>query len=132
MNEANAAMASSATPITRAADRLNPVRTTGRNLWLAGLGAVGTIADLDRESRGLFDRLVERGRPLSYRQKQAAQEIGERAESKVREMRERVRHNVKQVLTRVGVPTREDFSLLAVRLEALSQKIDEIAQSGNA
>src|SRR5437588_119900 len=42
--------------------------SAGRNLWLAGLGAV---AEAGEEGRGLFDRLVERGRPLDARQRQA-------------------------------------------------------------
>jgi poly(hydroxyalkanoate) granule-associated protein len=119
------------TPAYGAADRLNEVRIRGRKLWLAGLGALGTIVDLDQESRGLFDRLVERGRPVSHRQKQVAQEIGDRAAGRIREMRERVRGQVREdlqrVLRRADVPTREEWNALTAHLEALSRKIDEIA-----
>jgi poly(hydroxyalkanoate) granule-associated protein len=116
--------------LTPGADRLRQIRDTGRSLWLAGLGAV---AELEKEGKGLFDQLVERGRPLEHRGKQAVDEIGGQANAKLREMgqlmRDQVRYDVKRVLTRVGLPTSEDFSQLAVRLEALSLKIDEFALS---
>lgn len=109
------------------------LRQTGRNLWLAGLGA---LAEIEEEGRGLFDRLVERGRPLEERQKQAVDELGDRAGARFREMqklvRNQVRHDVKRVMQRVGVPTSDDFARLAKRLEALSSQIDELATSGAA
>jgi len=42
----------------------------GRNLLLAGIGAV---VEADNASLKLFDRLVERGRPLDERQRKAAE-----------------------------------------------------------
>jgi BMFP domain-containing protein YqiC len=65
-----------------------------------------------------------------------AQEIGDRAGTRARELRERVRdqvrHDCERLLTRAGVPTREEWNALTVHLEALSQQIDELAHSGNA
>jgi poly(hydroxyalkanoate) granule-associated protein len=111
-----------------ASARLEQLRTAGRNLWLAGLGAA---VEIENEGKGLFDRLVERGRPFEERQKQTVNELGDKAGAKLREMRDlvrdQVRHDVKQVLTRVGVPTLEDFRLLTSRLETLSAKIDALS-----
>jgi poly(hydroxyalkanoate) granule-associated protein len=120
-------------PAVGAADRLNQVRIAGRKLWLAGLGAVGTLAELDRESRGLFDRLVERGRPLEERQKKVMDEWGDRAAEKLREVSERargqVRQDLKRVLVKAGVPTADEWNALTARLEALSLSIDELART---
>jgi len=117
-----------------AADRLVRVRSAGRSLWLAGLGALGAIADLDRASRGRFDQLVERGRPVAQRQMEVVDKLGhlgDRLSGKVREagelVRDQVRYDVDRVLRRVGVPTREDWSTLALRLKTLSRNIDELA-----
>jgi hypothetical protein len=57
--------------------------TAGRNLWLAGLGAVAGVVDADRQSRARFeqvvDELVEKGRPVEERRRQNAEAWRERA-----------------------------------------------------
>ncbi len=120
-------------PTPGAADPLSQVRTAGRNLWLAGLGAVGTLADLDREGRDLFARLVERGRPVEERQKKAVDEWSDRAAEKLRTVGERakdqVRQDVKRALAKAGVPTAEEWNALTARLEALSATLDELART---
>ena len=120
-------------PTPGAADYLNQVRTAGRNLWLAGLGAVGSLAALDREGRELFDRLVERGRPVEERQKKTMDEWSDRAAEKLRTVGERakdqVRQDLKRALNRAGVPTAEEWNALTARLEALSASLDEIART---
>ena len=107
------------------------LRSAGRNLWLAGLGAVAAIVEVDQESRELFDRLVERGRPLGEQQRKTFQELGDRTEETVREMRKLFRETVeyegKGVLKKLGVLTRDDLKVLAARIDTLSQKIDELA-----
>ena len=127
----NEALTVTTSGIPGTTDLLVQVRSVGRSLWLAGLGALGTIVDLDRGSRERFDHLVERGRPVAERQMQRVDEIGDRASGKLRAARELVRDQVRydtdRVLARLGVPTREDWSTLAQRLEALSRKIDELA-----
>jgi poly(hydroxyalkanoate) granule-associated protein len=128
--EAGTVTRSAPPSVPGAADRLSQLRSAARSLWLAGLGALGTVADLDRESRGLFDRLVERGRPVEELQMEVIDEMGDRSAAKLREIgelvRDQVRYDVDRALTRVGVPTREDWSHLALRLETLSRKIDEL------
>ena len=110
-------------PVT---DRLRQIQDTGRNLWLAGLGA---LAEIEHEGRAFFDQLVERGRPLEARRRQAVDQFGNQANAKLREVgelvRDQVRYDVKRALLRVGIPTVEDFQQLSSRLEALSLRIDE-------
>ena len=102
----------------------------GRNLWLAGLGAIAAITEADQGSRELFDRLVERGRPLEEQQRKAFRELGDRTEETVLEMRklfqETVEYEGKGVLKKLGVLTRDDLKVLAARIDTLSQKIDEL------
>lgn len=99
-----------------------------RNLWLAGLGAV---VEVETESRGLFRKLVERGRPVEERQKRAAQAVTEHTEVALRELGQLVQDTVeyesKSLMRRLGLATRDDFSALSTRLETLSRKIDEVA-----
>jgi len=102
--------------------------SAGRNLWLASLGAV---AKAEEEGRDLFDRLVERGRPLEERQRHALDKMGDRTNETVREFRKLVQdtmeYETKGVLKRFGMMTKDDVKILAARLETLSHKIDELA-----
>jgi poly(hydroxyalkanoate) granule-associated protein len=126
------------------------ILSAGRQLWLAGLGAVLEIEEGSRkvlrqvEAKGAttFDRLVERGRPLGERQKRAVEDLGERAGETVRDAAgragEKVRdagkllgdtaeYEVKGLLRKIGLMTYDDVQALAARLESLSQKIDQLA-----
>ncbi|HXO22221.1 MAG TPA: phasin family protein [Thermoanaerobaculia bacterium] len=113
------------------------ILTAGHDLWRAGLGALAQIAEIakkaeiDDRKRDLFDRLVERGRPLDERRRRAMRAAAERAGKTVREagklLEDTVRYEVKGVLTKIGVPTREQINSLTARLETLSQKLDQLA-----
>ncbi|HEX3527631.1 MAG TPA: phasin family protein [Thermoanaerobaculia bacterium] len=102
--------------------------SAGRNLWLASLGAV---AKAEEEGRELFDRLVERGRPLEERQRHALDKMGDRTNETVRELRKLVQdtmeYETKGVLKRFGMMTKDDVKILAARLATLSHKLDELA-----
>ena len=100
----------------------------GRNLWLAGLGAV---AGVEEGTRDLFDRLIERGRPFEERQKKAAEAVANRANRTAQGLSQLVQDTVefesREMLKRFNVMTREDVKLLAARLETLTKKVDEYA-----
>jgi poly(hydroxyalkanoate) granule-associated protein len=107
---------------------VNEAQTYIRNLWLAGLGVV---AEVEAESRTLFDGLVEKGRPVEERQKRTAQAVTEHTATALRELGQLVQDTVeyesKSLMKRLGLATRDDFSALSSRLETLSSKIDEVA-----
>lgn len=106
-----------------ALDRLAGV---GRNLWLAGVGAVAEVSEAGRET---FDRLVERGRPVEEKQKQRVRTVTGRATQTVREagklVQDTVEHESRGVLKRLNVMTREDVKVLSSRISSLSKKVDE-------
>ncbi|MFL6201024.1 MAG: phasin family protein [Thermoanaerobaculia bacterium] len=102
--------------------------SAGRNLWLAGLGA---IAEAEETSVKLFDRLVERGRPLDERQRKTVDAFADRANGALREagklFQDTVEYESRQVLKKMGVLTRDDLKVLAARLDILARQIDEYA-----
>jgi len=104
------------------------LRAAGRNLWLAGLGAV---AEVEEGSREIFSNLVERGRPVEGKQKKLAETITERAGKAARELGKLVEETVelesRGMLKKLNLMTREDVKILSARLESLSQKLDEYA-----
>lgn len=100
----------------------------GRNLLLAGIGAV---AEVDQVSQKLFDRLVERGRPLDERQRKTVEAFADRANGTLREagklFQDTVEYESRQVLKKMGVLTRDDLKVLSARLDILARQIDEYA-----
>jgi poly(hydroxyalkanoate) granule-associated protein len=115
-------------PNGRAFDR---VLAAGRNLWLAGVGAVAEVSEGGVE---MFDRLVERGKPLEARQKQVQKKVmdavAERATKLSREAGKLVQDTVefesRGVLKRLNVLTREDVKVLNARISTLTSKVDEV------
>lgn len=103
------------------------IAEAGRTVLNAGLGAVATA---EEKSRSLFDRLVDKGRPVADKQKAALDRAAERANRFGREFQkliaDTVEYEVKGAFTRFGLATREDVNALSVRIEALAQKIDEL------
>jgi poly(hydroxyalkanoate) granule-associated protein len=103
------------------------MRAAGRSLWLAGVGAVAEVSEGSGE---VFDRLVERGKPLAERQKKMVEAVTERATKTAREagklVQDTVEYESRGVLKRLNVLTREDVKVLNARIGSLSQKIDEV------
>jgi polyhydroxyalkanoate synthesis regulator phasin len=114
------------------------LREAGRNLWLASLGAVaeieeGTSAWHQVDWQQMFDRLVERGRPVDERQRKTLEEIEGRTGTTVREMKklfeDTVQYESKSLLERFGLMTRDDVKVLAARIDTLAAKVDELVAS---
>lgn len=98
-----------------------------RDLWLAG---AGLAAEVDRQGRTWFDELVERGRPIEERQRQAVEAAARRTQAVFHELgklcQDTVEYESKAALKRFGLMTRDDVRILSARLDTLSQKIDEL------
>ena len=113
----------------------NPVNTIGRELLNAGrnviLAGIGAVVEADNASLKLFDRLVERGRPLDERQRKAAEAFADRASGAMHEagklFQDTIEYEARQVLKKVGVLTRDDLKVLSARLDILARQIDEYA-----
>lgn len=109
------------------------LREAGRNLWLAGLGAVAEVEEGGREWQQVFDRLVERGRPVDERQRKALEDVEQRTGATVREMKklfeDTVQYESKSLLKRLGLMTRDDVNVLAARIDSLAAKVDELVAS---
>lgn len=107
-------------------DTTSRLFAAGRSLWLAGLGAA---AEVEESALGMFDRLVEKGRPVEERQKRAAEAVAEKARGTALGLSQLVQDTVeyesRRMLKRLNVMTREDVKILSARLETLSKKIDE-------
>jgi polyhydroxyalkanoate synthesis regulator phasin len=106
-------------------------RSPAAGVWLAGLGLIGEIADLDAATQRWVDQLAERGKPLAERHRRAVERLSDRAGERFvrvgRRLEERATGGIAGALARLGVPTRTEIDRLTARMAALTAKIDDMA-----
>jgi polyhydroxyalkanoate synthesis regulator phasin len=92
----------------------------GRDIWLAGLGAVATM---DEDGTEIFDRLVERGKQLDAERRKR---IGARRDKVAQALEENLYEPLANALKRFGVSTHEEIRDLTTRVESLAHKVDRL------
>lgn len=108
----------------------------GREVWLAGLGALATV---EEEGTKLFNRLVDRGKNFEEERRSDLKTAGEKArkqgEEALSELEEAGKETqnllvdaVNNALDRFGVPTRTEVDRLSEKVETLSQQVEDLAQ----
>ena len=118
-----------------AQDVQETLTTTGRRVWLAGLGA---LAEVQQQGSDLFDRLVEQGEGFERQRRQEFHELVEEAKGRQAEVQRRVKERgegVEETLAkvlsgtigRIGVLTRGELTTLAKNLDGLAVKVDTLA-----
>lgn len=112
---------------------LDRLVATGKSLLLAGVGAMAEVREGGIE---MFDRLVERGKPLEAKRKKAAGAVVERTSKVVRGAGKLVQDTVefesRGLLKRLNVMTHEDIKVLSSRVTTLSKKVDEVVARRHA
>jgi polyhydroxyalkanoate synthesis regulator phasin len=101
-------------------DRGRDMVGVGRDIWLAGLGALAVVGE---EGSQLFDRLVESGEELETRGKE---EIGTRRADVAKALEEQVYDPVLSAFRRFGVPTRSEMERLTAKVDTLTRKVDAL------
>lgn len=113
----------------------------GREVWLAGLGAMAAV---EEEGSKWFNDLVKRGEKMeeegkkqldeavsevTERQEKATKAVGESVEGTVGTIEETVSRAVRRVMERLDVPAREEVRTLSVKVEELTKKVDRLADA---
>ena len=121
-------------------DIASEVSTRGREVWLAGLGALATV---EQEGTSLFsslvkqgEKLVERGEQVEERGKEKIDEIKSELETRRTEVTDKVESNVYEpfveALRRFGVPTREEVRDLSGKVEVLTARVETLIRMVDA
>lgn len=108
------------------------VATRGRDVWLAGLGALATV---ETEGAALFqglvrqgETLVARGEEMEKRGKARFDELKAEASEKREEVTEKVETTVVDpvvdALKKLGVPTRGEVQKLSAQVESLTERVN--------
>lgn len=109
----------------------------GRDVWLAGLGALATVEEKGTE---MFNDLVTRGEDFEEsrreRLEQAREEAEEQGEEALKRLEEAgeetttfVTDTVNQAMERFGVPTRTEVDRLSDQVNKLSKQVDRLAEA---
>lgn len=100
----------------------------GRQLYLAGLGAVGAVGELGWT---LTNDLVERGRKLEKSERPVIAERLRESREQVarlgRQAERRMEERLSATLQRFGVPSRDDVQALIDRIEQLTRKVESMS-----
>ena len=104
------------------------VTSAGRQLWFAGLGAVGMAGTT---STALFDMLVEEGKRYQHREMKRVDKVIGQATTSFEGMQKVLEDNVqattKLALNKLGMPTRRDVAELSRRVELLTTKLHQVS-----
>ncbi len=110
------------------------VQDSAHLIWLAGLGAFAKVGD---EGSKLFEKLIKEGEKVEKKARDAATGKLEEAQGKVDETRSKVadtwdkveqlfEDRLTQVLSRLGVPNRDDLQKLTERVDQLQEMIKAV------
>jgi len=134
-----------------------PVVDSAREIWLAGLGAFNVAQQesgrIIEEGSKLFDRLVSEGSKVESKTRKEVQgavgDIKGEVENRVGSMRKQAdvvrkqasdnwdklekifEDRVARSLTRLGIPSNEDVSDLAEKVERLATQVAQLAKAGD-
>jgi poly(hydroxyalkanoate) granule-associated protein len=114
---------------------------TGRQVWLAGLGAVGMAGNT---AQAVFEMVVEEGLKMQKverkridrvvddvtgRVERLVDEVGDRVAEVNKMLDTTVQATTRAALTRLGLPTRKDVMDLMVRVDQLTAKVETMKAS---
>ena len=106
------------------------VTTRGRDVWLAGLGALATV---EQEGTALYDALVKQGETLVQRGEKLEErgkvrigalkdDVEARREAVVEKVETSVVDPMVEALQKLGVPTRAEVQKLSAQVESLAER----------
>lgn len=108
------------------------LRQGGRQVWLAGLGAVSMAGEQGRAFFGegmgeLVEKGEERRRRLENDARRAFEKVGSRVKQLGRKVETGTSSRVERTLERLGVPTSSQIQQLIDRVEQLNTKVEKLA-----
>ncbi len=109
----------------------------GRDVWLAGLGALATVEEKGTE---MFNDLIDRGKNFEESRRERLEKAREEAEKQGEEALKRIEEaseetsmfftdTVNQAMERFGVPTRKEVDRLSDQVSKLSEQVDKLASA---
>jgi poly(hydroxyalkanoate) granule-associated protein len=110
------------------------VSTRGRDVWLAGLGALATVEQEGTSLLGSLvkqgEKLVERGERVEKRGRERVETLKSDLDARRGEVVEKVETSVYEpmveAIKRLGVPTLDEVRDLSAKVDALTQRVETL------
>ena len=103
------------------------VKSMGRNLWLAGLGAMGSA---DEKGREILSDLIRRGEGVEGGPEALASKRWKEAAGRVKTLGDqvegRIEDGMSKTLNRFGVPARRDVEALSEQVATLTRHVESL------
>lgn len=100
-----------------------PMYKASRRVLLAAVGAVALAQD---EIEEFIDRLVERGEIAEKEGNTLMDEVIQRRKKVTDKIKTRSTSRVDAALAQMNIPTRKDIEMLNAKIQALTEKIDQL------
>jgi poly(hydroxyalkanoate) granule-associated protein len=104
----------------------SPFYEASRKVMLASIGAIALAQD---ELEDFIDKLIERGEIAEKDGNKLMHEVREKRKKRAQEMEQEMSRKVRETMERMNIPSRADLEKLTGSITALSQKIDQLANS---
>lgn len=110
--------------LNRAGEEMKEVGLNlGRNVWLAGLGVVGSV---DEKGREVFADLVRRGSEMDTETEKVGRGVVAKVKDLGPELERRVEGTMSKTLNFLGVPARHDVEQLSDRVATLTRQVESL------
>ncbi|HET6410692.1 MAG TPA: phasin family protein [Anaeromyxobacter sp.] len=108
---------------------MTDIQTLFREAWSNALAGVNAA---EQEAERVFMRIADAAGLSPDEVRRQAREFGERLASQRREVERAVDEAVRKAASRFKIPSREDIEALERRVDALAQRIEELAKGRDA
>ena len=99
------------------------MKAAGRNLWLAGLGVVGSV---DEKGREVLADLIRRGSEMDAEDVTGGRKVVAKVQDLGNDLERRLEGTMSKTLNRLGVPARHDIEQLSDRVATLTRHVESL------
>jgi len=108
---------------------MTDIQTLFREAWSNALAGVNAA---EQEAEKVFMRIADAAGLSPDEVRRQAREFGERLASQRREVERAVDEAVRKAANRFKIPSREDIEALERRVDAVAQRVEELAKGRDA
>jgi len=108
---------------------MTDIQTLFREAWSNALAGVNAA---EQEAERVFMRIADAAGLSPDEVRRQAREFGERLASQRREVERAVDEAVRKAANRFKIPSREDIEALERRVDAVAQRVEELAKGRDA
>ena len=103
----------------------SPLFEYARKMVMAGIGAVALAQD---EIEGFVEKMLERGEIAEKEARSLLDEVKTRRKEHAKKTEDALEKQLEKLLSRMNIPTKSDFDALRLRMQELTDKVDQLSK----